>query len=72
MKPLNFFKDIISNQNSIIDFHEEIEGENFSLTGTLIHDKHQRVFNFQFCTRGKVMDWPMYSLTIIDKTIVRS
>ena len=48
MSAKDVLRKLIDPKWSIIDSHEEREGEAFSLTGTLIHDVNRQRFNFDF------------------------
>jgi hypothetical protein len=59
MNPKEVLKKLISNKWSIILYHEEIEGSNFSATGTFVNDVTGQQLRFEFFREGigSVLRW---------------
>jgi len=48
MKPSELLRKLIAARWSIVDQHEEIEENAFSITGSLIHSVNRKRYNFDF------------------------
>lgn len=55
MTAKDVLRKLISQKWSLIETHEEREGDKFSLTGTLIHDINGQYFRFDFHSNGDGM-----------------
>ena len=48
MNPEKMLTSLLGRHISLINRHIEIEGENFSFTGTMVNEKTHEMFNFDF------------------------
>jgi hypothetical protein len=69
MNPIELLKHLLgSHWISLIDLHEAYEGEEFSITGTIMDERFGGRYNFDFHSNGE--DFPgMMSLELLDKTL---
>jgi hypothetical protein len=64
MSPKELLRMLIAARWAIIDQHEEIEGDAFSVTGTMIHARNGKRYNFDF---HSMPEGGHYVLDIIEK-----
>ncbi len=64
MKPSELLRKLVAARWSIIDQHEEIEGNAFSITGSIIHAVNRKRYNFDF---HSMPDEGHYVLDLIEK-----